>query len=286
MIENNNNNNNNNSENSIITNDQNKNKECEIISENKNNLVEKKNNLVENSFFWMPEWGPWSTTNTNQKIKIKTNFFDDNKYAIDKTISTTRTCGMVFAVPKIRLTSAPFSVSVIYPTICYKNEIISFIIVVSNKLWSAEHLLLSINTNLNLSSTSSSSSSSTSSSSTTNNNQNNNNNNNQNQSSENKKSDLSVDSSIGSSSSGFLVVGNTSSLMDVSTAIKCYFIYFKSLRIFAVFFILFTFILFLFTLISSLTLFSLFILLLSVLFVALNTKILFFLQFHLASFFL
>ena len=156
-------------------------------------------------FDWLLQWGPLSST-------IK-NLIENNILAVDYLTSTTRVCGMVFAVPKVKITPSPFEVIVELSSTCYKNDILPLIIIIKNKLWSAEHLSLSIKTILP---SLLSSSALANSSNVDNNISNHNHNSNSSNNNASQKPEISSNNSgISSSSSGFVVVGNTSSLLDV-----------------------------------------------------------------------
>ena len=150
---------------------------------------------------------------------------ESSPLAIDKKTSTTRVCGMVFSVPRVKISPAPFAVTVSLSSTCRKYEILPVVIVIRNNLRTAEHLSLYVNTSLgSVSGTgtgagagagagagSSASTSTTIPGSSSN------------VSLSSNKSDnegapgTAPSSSAGSSnSSGFLVVGNANSLLDVS----------------------------------------------------------------------
>ena len=173
-----------------------KEKKSIVNSQTKNNdstkTGENGNGFDFGDFEWLLQWGSWSP--------IKTNLIENNKQAVDQLNSTTRVCGMVFSVPKVKISPSPFDVIIELPTACNINDIIPLAIIIKNKLLTAEHLNFSIKNLIN------------SSSST--------NNKNINSGPENinnapQKLEISSDSSISSSSSGFVVVGNASSLLDV-----------------------------------------------------------------------
>jgi hypothetical protein len=139
------------------------------------------------NFDWLLQWG--STSN------IQTDNPEDTKQAIDKRTSTTRVCGMVFSVPRVKISPSPFTVSISLSSSCSKNEILPLEILIKNKLWSSENLTLTVDT-------ASSSSGPPGSPGTS-------------SSSAPGAKELGSDSSVGSGSCGFLVVGNTSSLLNV-----------------------------------------------------------------------
>jgi hypothetical protein len=56
---------------------------------------------------------------------------------------------MVFEVPQVRVVSSSFDVKIKIPSISLKNEIINIEINIINKLWTPEHVSLSITDLLN-----------------------------------------------------------------------------------------------------------------------------------------
>lgn len=149
------------------------------------------------NFDWLLQWGPLKNLQTDP---------DDNKQAIDKRTSTTRVCGMVFSVPRVKVSPSPFTVSVSLSSSCKKNEILPLIIKIRNKLWSSENLSLTVDTTLSSSGPPGSPGTSSSSSSSS--------------SSALGAKEVGSDSSVGPVPCGFLVAGNASALLDVrSTAV-------------------------------------------------------------------
>ena len=148
---------------------------------------------------------------------------ESNPLAIDKKTSTTRVCGMVFSVPRVKISPAPFAVTVSLSSTCRKNEILPVEIVIRNNLRTAEHLSLYVNTSLgNVSGAGTGSGAgagagSSASTSTTIPGSSSNVSLSSNKSDNEGATGTAPSSSAGSSnSSGFLVVGNANSLLDVS----------------------------------------------------------------------
>jgi hypothetical protein len=140
----------------------------------------------QNNFGWLLQWGPLSNLQTDP---------EDNKQAIDKRTSTTRVCGMVFSVPRVKISPSPFTVSISLSSCCRKNEILPLEIKIRNKLWSTENLSLTVDTALSSSGPPGSPGTSSTSAPVT--------------------KEGGSDSSVGPGSCGFLVVGNANSLLDV-----------------------------------------------------------------------
>jgi hypothetical protein len=138
------------------------------------------------NFDWLLKWGPLSNLQTDP---------EDYKQAIDKRTSTTRVCGMVFSVPRVKISPSPFIVSISLSSSCRKNEILPLEIIIRNKLWSTEILSLTVDTALSSSGSPGSPGTSSSSAPVT-------------------REGVS-DPGVGPGPCGFLVVGNASSLVDV-----------------------------------------------------------------------
>lgn len=145
------------------------------------------------SFNWLLQWGPLNPPKEDPS--------ESSVSAIDRRTSTTRVCGMVFSVPRVKISPAPFTVMINLATTCRRNEVLPLEIVINNKLWTPEHLSLAIDIRMN--NTTAPSSSAGSSGTKTEG------------ASDSTPSSASA-SGPGSTSCGFLVVGNASSLLDVS----------------------------------------------------------------------
>ena len=167
-------------------------------------------------FKWLLQWGPQAGPTPGPGPGPT----ECNPLTIDKKTSTTRVCGMVFSVPRVKISPAPFAVTVSLSSTCRKNEILPIEIIIRNNLRTAEHLSLYVSTSLGNVSGSGSGSGSGSVSTSTPGTAMPGSSSSSSASLSSNKSDAEAlgaapSASSGFNSSGFLVVGNTNSLLDV-----------------------------------------------------------------------
>ena len=101
--------------------------------------LQKDNTTTESCpFSWLLQWGPGVWTSSQEEA------IDHMREALDTNVGTTRVCGMVFSVPRVLVADAPFDVTIDVAHTCAKDTILPLIITVKNKRWSPEHLSLTV----------------------------------------------------------------------------------------------------------------------------------------------
>jgi hypothetical protein len=99
--------------------------------------------LVDSNLFSKPIGVTINNNNWLLKLGPRENGVDNSLNAVDSTLVTTRVCDMNYIVPSVQLLDPPFDVEVQIPTVAKISNEFMLEIIITNKLWTYERLVIS-----------------------------------------------------------------------------------------------------------------------------------------------